>query len=395
MFFARKRIYLDCASATPLCEAARCAMRDAEALFGNPSSIHGDGAAARRALEAARETIAAGLGCKGREIVFTSGITEANNLAILGRARDLEMKGRMLSQTHWLASSLEHASILDVLGDIERRGGRVTYADPDARGIVAREQIGRALRKETVFVSVGLGNNEIGTIQPLSAIGKEIRAHEKKHGTRVLFHTDAGQAPLYLPSHVHSLGVDALSLGAAKIYGPHGIAALFVGNRAELAPIILGGGQERGLRSGTESVALAAGFAAALADCISIRGEEARRLAELRDELARGLLLAIPGAVVNGDLRKVLPHMLNISVPHMNSEYFVLALDRAGLCVSTKSACSEGESRSHVVEALVRAEGGNDDWRAESTVRFSLGRGTTARDIKRTLRIINTLVGRT
>lgn len=373
--FGKKRIYLDHASATPLLPEAGRAMRDAEKLVGNPGAIHAEAVEAKAVLTDARERIAKILGVKARELVFTSGLTEANNLAIVGFARKLERIKRTLAGTHWIVSAIEHSSVLECFSEIERMGGEVTHVMPNEKGSITPDTIGKALKSETVFVSVGWANNEIGTIQSLSKIAEVIRAHEDKHKTTVLFHTDAGQAPLYEPTVVHSLGVDLLSMSAAKLYGPHGVGALYLSNRVDLAPVILGGDQERGLRAGTENVALAAGFAAALDAIAKERHAESKRLQKMRDELARDLVARIPGLVINGDLRHTLAHMLDISIPNIDSEYLCLSLDHEGIAVSTKSACNEGEKASHVVEAL-----GGDVWRAENTLRISLGRDTKGAD---------------
>jgi len=395
MFFRKRRIYLDYASATPLCDDARDAMREAEKACGNPSSIHREGVEAKQSLQKSRAHIAADLGCKPRDLIFTSGITEANNLAILGLARQLEIE-KKFAGSHWVVSSIEHASVLASFIEIERRGGMVSRLEPDEKGIIHAESVTANLRQETVCVSAGWANNEIGTIQPLSEISAAIAAHEKNARTHVIFHSDAGQGPLYLFPQVHSLGVDLFSFGSSKLYGPHGIGALYVSSRTKIAPIIFGGGQERGLRSGTESVALAAGFAAAVSCVARERAQESRRLSGLRDSLANALSRAIPEIVVNGDLKRALPHMLNVSIPHTNSEYFLLALDRAGVAVSTKSACAEGEeSESHVVRALVRAAGDSPPaggWRAQASVRFSLGRNTTKEDIRQCIEAVKKAV---
>lgn len=375
------RVYLDYASATPVCDEALRAMHGAEKLVGNSGSIHREGVEAKRVLEKARTRIAAELGCKAREVIFTSGITESNNLAILGCFKKIVLAGVAPKDTHWIVSAIEHSSVLACFNHIEEMGGAVSRIVPDSRGIISAQAIQKELRAETVFVSVGWANNEIGTIQPLSAIGQVLREYENKNGAKIIFHTDVGQGPLYQPLQVHSLRADLLSFGSAKLYGPHGIGALFVGNRAELAPIILGGGQERELRSGTENVALAVGFAEALAQTARERDSEAKRLTKLRNQLAEGLVARISGVLINGDLRHALPHMLNVSIPEVDTEYLMLALDQAGIAVSTKSACNEGDSKSHVVEAL-----GGEEWRVENTLRFSLGRDTTASEIKKTLK---------
>jgi cysteine desulfurase len=387
--FLRKKTYLDYASATPILAQAVHAMRDAEQLVGNPGSIHDEGVRAARSLESSRACIAAELGCKAREIIFTSGITESNNLAILGTFRRIVFlrsdlngsQGRTLENTHWITTSIEHASVLACFEHIKQMGGIVSFVQPDARGIISADTIKKELRKETVLVSIGWANNETGVIQPLSETSRVIRNHEKGSGT-VIFHSDAGQAPLYLSATANSLGVDMLSAGASKLYGPHGIGVLRVNDHAEPAPVIVGGGQERGIRSGTENVALAAGFAEAYFRIARERVSESKRLGFLRDELARGLVSGIPGVVVNGDLDHSLPHMLNVSVPGISGEYLVLSLDRAGIFISTKSACGEGtEKKSHVIAAL-----GGEEWRAHNSLRFSLGRDTSKSDIHNTVK---------
>lgn len=385
----RRRIYLDYASAPPVFPEAVRAMREAETLFGNPGAIHTEGVAAKKSLEHSRERIALLFGCKARELVFTSGLTDANNLAIVGAARALLRARRTLVDTHWLVSAIEHDSVLECFAEVETLGGTVSVVEPNEKGIITPEAVGRLLRRETVFLSVGWANNEIGVVQPLSKIANVVRDHQVRHNTVITFHSDAGQAPLYLPSVVHSLGVDLLSFGANKLYGPHGIGALYVGKNIALAGVSLGGKQERGLRAGTESVALAAGFAAAFERVARERDVEFKRLEKLRDEFAKKLQAKIPGLVVNGDLEEALPHMLNVSIPSIQSEYVALALDAAGIAVSTKSACREGEeSRSHVVFALGDANEESSvalakGERSRNTLRFSLGRETSAGDLAR------------
>ena len=393
-FLGTRRIYLDYASATPLDPAAAREMARAAQVIGNPGAIHAEGVEASLELEHAREKVAHELGCKSREIVFVSGGTEANNLALLGLARKLEMKARTLSGTHWLVSSIEHPSVLECFSEIERLGGNVSHVAPDGRGIISPEAVKRHLKKETVCVSVGWANNEIGTIQPLSQIARVIRAHERAHKSKVVFHSDAGQGPLYLGTTVHSLGVDLFTLDSAKLYGPRGIGVVYLNNTVELSAINMGGAQERGLRPGTENVALAAGFAEALAVRAQSRDAEGKRMRVLRDVLAAALLKELPDAVINGDLKFSLPHMLNISLPNIQSEYITLALDHAGVAISTKSACREGqERRSHVVEALVPpALSEVEGWRAENTLRISLGDETQKKDLQRFVDTLRTVV---
>jgi len=375
MWFSRtKRIYLDYASATPVLPAARKAVEKLWDTYGNPGAIHADGVAAEKVLEAAREKIALELACKAREVVFTSGGTEGNNIAILGVARHLLKKGDDFSKTHWVVSSIEHPSVLECFMEIERLGGSVTHVDPDERGTITAEAVLAAVKKHTVLVSIGWANHEIGTVQPIREISRVLL--EKYPET--LVHTDASQAPLYLAPHVHTLGVDLMTLDSGKLYGPRGVGVLYLSNRVEASSVLLGGGQERGLRPGTENAALAAGFAEAFAAISKERNDESRRLQILRDMFLKKIVARVPTITVNGDIKRALPHMLNISVPDIQSEYVTLQLDAKRISLSTKSACREGENRrSHIVEAL-----GGPAWRAENTLRFSLGRDTNARELE-------------
>jgi cysteine desulfurase len=383
MFWGNRRIYLDYASSTLPLKEAVSAMREAEGLIGNPGGIHTEALAACDTLDRARDGVARELACKGREVIFTSGLTEAINLAVLGFARKLQMKGQF-EGSHWIVSSIEHSAVLESFAEIERLGGTVTHIDPNEKGIFDIATVLQAVRPETVFLSIGWANNEIGVVQPIRDISRAVKEKDSK----IVIHSDAGQAPLYLSPQVHTLGVDLMSFGSNKLYGPHGVGSLYVATNTELAPIVLGGGQERGLRSGTENVALAAGFAAAFTQVARERESEARRLRELRNAFAKEIGEKIPGVIINTDLRHSLPHMLNISIPDIQGEYVALALDRAGISISTKSACAEGDAkRSHVVATL-----GGDEWRAENTLRFSLGRDTRARDLmKVTAALLNIL----
>lgn len=377
----KKRVYLDYAGATPLHPVALSAMRLVEGVHGNPGAIHADAVHSASLLGEARGFIALELACKPRELVFTSGGTEGNNLAILGVARKFVLGGMDFKKTHWVVSSIEHPSVLECFSEIERMGGVVTHVDPDEHGLIRAESIVHAIRPETMLVSVGWANGEIGTVQPLRDISHALRAHP-----HVLLHTDAGQAPLYLSPQVHTLGVDMMTLDSGKLYGPRGIGALYLSNRVELAPILFGGGQERGLRPGTENAVLAVGFAKALRAVGSEREEEVRRVSELRKIFVQKCM-QISGAIVNGE-KRVLPNIVNISIPGIQSEYVTLALDARGFSISTKSACREGNNhRSHVVEALGDARGASSvaltkEERAENTLRFSFGRDTSERDVQ-------------
>jgi cysteine desulfurase len=379
---AGRQVYLDYASATPVSAAAVRAMRAAERLVGNPGAIHAEGVKAKKCLEEARETIARELACKAREVIFTSGLTESNDLAILGVARHLMLLNKEddVEGTHWVVSAIEHDAVLQSFAEIERLDGEITHVYPDKNGIISPETVANVVRENTVMVSVGWANNEIGVVQPLRDISRAVLAKNPK----VLIHSDAGQAPLYIAPQVHTLGVDLLALGSNKLYGPHGAGALYISNRVQATNILHGGKQERGLRPGTENVALAAGFAAALAETSKRRDAEKKRLKKLRDNFASEIVARIPDAVVNGDPDRTLPHMLNISIPNIDAEYVTLALSQKGVSISTKSACREGEeSQSHVVAALSQEE-----WRAQNSLRFSLGRETVARDLAKAAKLL-------
>lgn len=377
------RVYLDYASATPLLPEAAAAMIEALQSYGNPGAIHREGVNAKALLASARERIALELGCKAREVVFVSGGTEANNLSILGVARHRACTQSDLKNTHWIVSAIEHPSVLECFSEIERLGGSVTHIEPDERGIISPEAVCAALKEHTVLVSVAWANHELGTIQPIRAIARAL----KEKNARVLMHTDAGQAPLYLYPHVHTLEVDLLSLDSGKLYGPRGIGAVYVGRNVAISPVMLGGGQERGLRAGTENVALAAGFAHAFSMVGKEREEEVKRLRALRQTLV-DKLSDIPGTLINTRVEQSLPHMLNVSIPGASSEYLTLALDHQGFAISTKSACREGEeSRSRVVESVF-----GDERRAAHTLRFSLGRGSTQKEIDSVVDALRTIV---
>ncbi len=383
MFGFSRRVYMDYASATPPLKEAISAMRDAEDYLGNPGAIHSEGVEAKKILEDARSAIASELACKARELIFTSGLTESNDLAILGVARALEYADRMKG-SHWVVSAIEHDAVLESFAEIERLGGIVSHVQPNEKGVITVEAVQKALKAETVLISIGWANNETGVIQPLREIARAARAVNEN----IVVHSDAGQAPLYIAPHVHTLDVDLLSLGSNKLYGPHGIGALYISNRVNMKNILHGGKQERALRPGTENVALAAGFAEAVRSVAKERDTEKKRLCDLRDKLANEIEKNIPGVVINGDTGRALPHMLNISIPNIKSEYVTLALDRDGVAVSTKSACREGEeSRSHVISAMA-----DENWRAENTLRFSLGRETRSGDILHAVKTLAKIV---
>ena len=424
---SRKRIYLDYASTTPLDPRALKAMLPYfREKFGNPSSIHSEGVAAKKALDAARKTVARILQARPDEIIFTSGGTEANNLAIFGAVKVLEEKAVPISKMRFITTVIEHSSVLECFRELERRGAKVDYVPVKDNGIVNPKTIGALLRPETVLVSVGYANNEIGTIQPIREISRIIRAHNfkfrrsdsvsevgipteasglfKLSNFQTCFHSDGSQAPLYLDCNPTRLGVDLLTFDGHKMYGPKGVGVLYAKRGTLLAAVLVGGGQERGLRSTTENLPGIIGFARAFEIAVEMREKESARLQKLQDYFYSSVLdlpehteYARAGRVenirikkrfiINGSLTNRLPNNINISLHGINTEMLVLKLDAAGIACSTKSSCLRDESGSYVVRAL-----GGGESRALSTLRFTFGRETTKKHIDALLKRLTRIV---
>lgn len=358
-------VYLDHNATTPLSPEAWAAM---SAIYqggaGNASSIHRAGQAAKAALEQAREAVADLVGARPAEIVFTSGGTEADNLAIQGLAA-LHPGG------HIITSQIEHHAVLHTCQDLRDRGWAVTYVPVDTAGRVDPASVRQALQPDTFLISVMLANNETGVVQP----GAEIAAIARQ--AHVKFHTDAVQAAGKLACSVRDLGCDLMSLSAHKIGGPQGAGALYVRRGVRLHSLLFGGHHERDRRAGTENVAAMAGFGAAARAAEGSRAAAAARLANLRDALEQQVLRDIPETFVAGAGAERTPNTSNICFRHAEGEALVIALDLAGFCVSTGAACSSGAIEpSHVLTAMGLAPGD-----ARSCLRFSLGRATSAADI--------------
>jgi cysteine desulfurase len=336
-------------------------------VFGNASSIHGVGQLARRKFEAARETIAAFLHASATELVFTSGGTESNNLAILGLARSLPGKRK-----HVVTTLIEHPSALEPFHQLEREGLEVSYARPDENGIVHAEEVRRHLRDHTVLVSVMHGNNEIGTIQPIAEISAMLRERAAAE-QKIYLHSDGVQALGKIPVDVQDLGVDLYSVSAHKIFGPKGVGALFVRKGTPLRGIQLGGRHERERRAGTENVPGAMAFARALELCDDLAGANVVRV---RDHFERRVMDAIDDVEINGAKDNRLPNTSNLLFHGVAGESMVIALDMKGMAVSSGSACSSGSTEpSHVLLAIGRTR---DE--AKSSVRFSFGRYNTMQE---------------
>ncbi|WP_018467282.1 cysteine desulfurase family protein [Calidithermus timidus] len=357
-------IYLDYAATTPLDGEVKAAMERAFAAWGNPSSVHAAGREAKALLEESHERVARAIGARPREIIFTSGGTESDALAIYGVAL---AKGR----GHLVTSQIEHSAVLTAMKGLERLGYAVTYLAPEPRtGMIYPEQVAEALRPETILVSIMSVNNELGTVYPVREIAGVCRARG------VLFHTDAVQAAGTIPLDVRELAADLLSLAAHKFYGPKGAGALYVRKGLELFPIAPGK-QEQGLRGGTENLPAIYGLGLALERAVAQLPQETSRLLTLRERL-EGALLALPGVELNGHPTLRSPKHVNVTALGADGEGLLLNLDLMGVAVSSGSACAAGSLEpSHVLTAIGRSKP-----QAKASVRFSLGRYTTEAEIE-------------
>jgi cysteine desulfurase len=376
-----KRIYLDHAAATPVDPVVRACMEP----------YWSEGVSARRALDAARSRIAAFLGgVHADEIIITSGSTESANLALVGSVRAWK-RDHPDKIPQVIISAIEHAAVMETATALVSEGVRVDVLPVDRNGLVVLEKLPSLLTPETVVVSVMYANNEIGTIEPLAAIAKLIRKwkKEERQVTRdkaitgdaryPLFHTDASQATNYCDMTIAHLGVDLLTLNAAKCYGPKGVGLLYVARGTPVAPLLHGGGHERGLRAGTENVPLVIGMAEALSIAGDKRAMECERLIPIRDALRARLCALFPDVLLNGSADHCLPNTVNFSFPDIDHEFLTLALDARGFAVATKSACNEWDAEtSHVLLAIREADGSDAP---RSGIRVTMGRATAMEDI--------------
>src|SRR5580704_928678 len=347
--------------------------------FGNASSIHSTGQRARSAVETARESVAALLGAKASEIVFTSGGTEADNLAIFGT-----VEASRKPRKHVVTTTIEHHAVLNACQELERRGVEVSYVPVGGEGVVDPFDIRRALRPETVLITVMHANNEIGTIQPIAEIGRIARE------SNVIFHSDAVQSAGKSAVDVNRLGVDFLSLSAHKIYGPKGVGVLYVRSGAPLEPQFRGGHHERDRRPGTENVPGIVGLGRAAELARRQLSEAPKSIGALRDRLEQALVEQVPAVRVNGDPKRRVPNTTNLTFSGAGGEALLIALDLEGIACSTGAACSSGAVEpSHVLTAI-----GLSHDEARSSLRFSLGRPTTEEEIDQALRIIPAVIER-
>jgi cysteine desulfurase len=375
-----KRIYLDYAATTPVHpDVLQTMLPYFTESYGNPSSIHYFGQDAKVAMGRARESVAALINARPEEIVFTSGGSEADNLAIKGVAFALEEKGK-----HIITSAIEHHAVLESLHFLEKRGFRVTYLPVDRYGVVDPRDVEAAIENDTILISIMHANNEVGTIQPIGEIG----AIAKQRG--VYLHTDAVQTVGHVPIDVNEMNIDLLSTSAHKLYGPKGIGALYVRKGTRLVSLIHGGEQERRRRASTENIPGIVGFGKAAEIALAEMEEESARITALRDRLIEGLLTRIDDARLNGHPTQRLPNNVNVSVKYIEGESMLLNLDMESIGASTGSACSSGTLEpSHVLLAL-----GLSHEEAHGSLRFSLGIESTDEDVDRVLEVLPSIVSK-
>ena len=374
------RIYLDNAATTaPRREAVDAMLPFLTESYANPSSPHRSGQRVKTALERARKQTAAALNAQTSEIIFTGGGSEADSLAIFGIMDAYASRGK-----HFITSAIEHHAVLHAAHTLESRGAEVTIVPVDNDGLVRADDVRRALRDDTVLVSIMHANNEIGAIQPIAELAAI--AHERG----ALFHTDAVQTVGHIPVDVKALRIDALSLSAHKFEGPKGVGALYLKTGVRIAPLVVGGGQEGGRRAGTENVPGIVALATALELAVKELDESQRAASRLRDKLIDGVLSAVPGSAVNGSRTRRMPNNASLRFAKIEAETLVVGLDVEGIEASTGSACTSGSLEpSHVLTAI-----GLDPAVARGTIRFSLGRANTSDDVARLLSVLPGIIER-
>jgi cysteine desulfurase len=373
-------IYLDHASTTPTDpEVVEAMLPWYTQQFGNPATVYSLGLSAAAAIQQARESIAATIGAEPDEIYFTSGGTESDNWAITGTADAQQKKGR-----HLITSTIEHHAVLETMEALEKRGYEVTRVPVDGGGLVDPDSIRKAIRPDTILVSVMHGNNEVGTIEPIGEIGKVTRE------AGVLLHSDVVQTAGKMALNVDELGVDMLSMSAHKFYGPKGVGLMYLRKRTRITPLLRGGAQERGRRAGTLNVPGIVGMAKALELARGRMAEDAAREAALRDRLWAGLSGSIEAIYLNGDPVQRLPNNLNVRLDGIEGESMILMLDMEGICVSSGSACTTGSLEpSHVLLGL-----GIPQESAHGSLRVTLGRSTTVEHIDKFIEVFPPIVAR-
>ena len=375
-----KRVYLDWAAATPLLPAAYEAMVPyLTEHYGNPSAVHQEGQVARQAVEDARSTVASAVQVRPEYVTFTSGGTEGNNLSIFGVVESFLQAGREYASMTVITTKIEHPSVGEAFTALAKRGVRVEYVNVTPAGKVDLEHLRSMMDDSVVLFSTALINSEIGTIQPTRAIHKILHTAEARYGTNVFYHLDAAQAPLWMNCQFDSLAADLVTLDAAKCCGPKGVGVLVRSRRSSLVPVMQGGGQESGLRPGTENVAGIVGAAVAIKEAQGDWRKRAEQVTSVRDQAIAHMQTELSQAVINGaaGVDRV-ANNINISIPGLDTEFAAVVLDKHGFAVSTKSACSgAGGGASAVVLETTK-----DPIRAAATLRITLGPDSTIKQLK-------------
>lgn len=384
-----KNVYMDYAAATPLSKRVLWEMIKYELMFfANPSSIYPLGKTAKEAVEEARKRVARCLHGRAEEVVFVSGGTESINLAIQGAILKARKDG--ISNPEMITTKIEHSAVLETAKFCEAIGlVKIKYLEVDEDGLVNPKDVEKKITPNTVLISIGYANNEIGVVQDIPEIGATIQKFRKEKVSKYpLFHTDAAQAPNYLSIDRDHLKVDLMSLDASKIYGPKGAGVLFIRNGVEIESLIHGGGQERGVRAGTEAVSQIIGMSVALEQTLSMREEETRRLRDLQSYFIGLVQKELKEARVIGSRKSKIPNNVHICIPKINSEFITIALGEKGIMVSPGAACGSNDEmpRSHVLEALGLEEC------ASSSLRFTLGRGTKKSEIDYVIHVLKKLL---
>lgn len=383
---SKKRIYLDNAAATPVDLKVLLKMKPYFVNhFGNPSAIHKEGQVARQVVEEARQEVAKVLGIKNNGVIFTGSGTESNNLAIVGYIEKLKATGKKYSEMEIVTTEIEHPSILALSPKLKQLGVKIKFVAVDEVGLITVTALEKVLSQKTVLVTFAYANSEVGTVQPVSRLARVIRNFAQKNAVTISIHLDAAQAPLWLPCAFAKLGVDSMALDSGKCSGPKGVGILASRRLSDFSPITFGGGQESGLRPGTENVVGIVGASTALALAQANYEKRSQKVSKIRDDAMAMILNRLPDAVLNGSVGQGrLANNINISLPGFDSEYAVVFLDSHGVAASTKSACAgAGSGLSHVVEVMTK-----DKKRASSTIRLSLGEKTTKKDLERAVNIL-------
>lgn len=383
----KKRIHLDYASTTPVAKEVYTAMRSYFCdAWANASAIYTEGVMVREVIEDARAELARLFHVRPTDIVYTSGGTESNNLAIIGYVEALRERGVAYADMEIITTSIEHPSITETVAYLEKQGVVVQHAPVDEQGRIILEALQNLLSLKTKLVTCAYVNSEIGVVQDIKKISRMVRAWNDAQHTEVRVHIDACQAPLWLPCALDALGADMMSLDAGKCYGPKGVGVFVKRHWVPVKGILHGGGQEQGLRAGTENTALITGCTRALVRAQENWEERSARVQAIRDYGIQRISSELPQAIVNGSVEHRVVNNINISIPGIDGEYAVITLDAKGVSASTRSACGAGKGQgSHVVRTI-----SHDEARALSTIRFTLGEESTKRDIEYAVSVLKT-----